>query len=104
MWLFGRGLMFKADGSFLVHDDAGGYRPLNRIRKDSPGSSALSLSAGWHSPYGAPRKAASDAHGSHTSLARAVQRSDSNAARNSVAKRSGSSHAAKWPPLSTSLK
>ena len=22
-------LMFKADGSFLVHDDAGGYRPLN---------------------------------------------------------------------------
>jgi len=26
-------LMFKADGSFLVHDDAGGYRPLNRIRR-----------------------------------------------------------------------
>ena len=25
-------LMFKADGSFLVHDDADGYRPLNRIR------------------------------------------------------------------------
>jgi RecB family endonuclease NucS len=24
-------LMFKADGSFLVHDDAGGYRPLNCI-------------------------------------------------------------------------
>jgi hypothetical protein len=24
--------MFKADGSFLVHDDAGGYRPGNRIR------------------------------------------------------------------------
>ncbi len=23
-------LMFKADGSFLVHDDAGGFRPLNR--------------------------------------------------------------------------
>ena len=23
-------LMFKADGSFLLHDDAGGYRPLNR--------------------------------------------------------------------------
>src|SRR6059058_5067664 len=22
-------LMFKADGSFLVHDDAGGFRPLN---------------------------------------------------------------------------
>jgi RecB family endonuclease NucS len=22
-------LMFKSDGSFLVHDDAGGYRPLN---------------------------------------------------------------------------
>src|SRR4051794_33746561 len=22
-------LMFKADGSFLVHDDAGGYKPLN---------------------------------------------------------------------------
>jgi RecB family endonuclease NucS len=25
-------LMFKDDGSFLVHDDAGGYKPLNRIR------------------------------------------------------------------------
>ena len=25
-------LMFKPDGSFLVHDDAGGYRPLNWIR------------------------------------------------------------------------
>jgi hypothetical protein len=24
--------MFKDDGSFLVHDDAGGYKPLNRIR------------------------------------------------------------------------
>jgi endonuclease len=22
-------LMFKADGSLLVHDDAGGFRPLN---------------------------------------------------------------------------
>jgi RecB family endonuclease NucS len=28
VWL----LMFKADGSFLVHDDAGGLRPLNWIR------------------------------------------------------------------------
>jgi RecB family endonuclease NucS len=27
-------LMFKADGSFLVHADAGGYRPLNWIRSD----------------------------------------------------------------------
>jgi RecB family endonuclease NucS len=26
-------LMFKADGSFLVHDDAGGFRPLNWIRR-----------------------------------------------------------------------
>ena len=25
-------LMFKDDGLFLVHDDAGGYKPLNRIR------------------------------------------------------------------------
>jgi endonuclease len=25
-------LVFKADGSVLVHDDAGGYKPLNRIR------------------------------------------------------------------------
>ena len=25
-------LLFKADGSVLVHDDAGGYKPLNRIR------------------------------------------------------------------------
>ena len=34
----------------------------------------------------------------------ADQRSGSNALRTSVAKSSGSSHAAKWPPLSTSLK
>ena len=27
-------LMFKADGSFLVHDDADGFRPLNWIRRD----------------------------------------------------------------------
>jgi hypothetical protein len=27
-------LMFKADGSLLVHDDAGGFRPLNWIRRD----------------------------------------------------------------------
>jgi endonuclease len=27
-------LMFKADGSFLVDDDAGGFRPLNWIRKE----------------------------------------------------------------------
>ena len=27
-------LMFKADGSFLVHDDVGGFRPLNWIRKE----------------------------------------------------------------------
>lgn len=26
-------LMFKADGWFLVHDDAGGFRPLNRSRR-----------------------------------------------------------------------
>jgi hypothetical protein len=26
--------MFKADGSFLVHDDAGSDRPLNRIRRE----------------------------------------------------------------------
>ena len=32
------------------------------------------------------------------------QRRDLNAARSSLAKSSGSSHAAKWPPLSTSLK
>jgi RecB family endonuclease NucS len=25
-------LVFKADGSVLVHDDAGGYKPLNWIR------------------------------------------------------------------------
>jgi endonuclease len=28
-------LMFKADGSFLVRDDAGGFRPLNWIRSVS---------------------------------------------------------------------
>ena len=27
-------LVFKADGSVLVHDDAGGYKPLNWIRKE----------------------------------------------------------------------
>jgi hypothetical protein len=27
-------LLFKPDGSFLVHDDAGGYRPLNCIRTE----------------------------------------------------------------------
>ena len=27
-------LMFKADGSFLVHDDAGGFRPLNWNRRE----------------------------------------------------------------------
>ena len=33
-----------------------------------------------------------------------IQRTDANAARSSSEKSSGSSHAAKWPPLSTSLK
>jgi RecB family endonuclease NucS len=27
-------LVFKADGSVLVHDDAGDYKPLNRIRRE----------------------------------------------------------------------
>ena len=27
-------LMIKDDGSFLVHDDAGGYKPLNGIRTE----------------------------------------------------------------------
>lgn len=27
-------LMFKAYGSFLIHDDAGGFRPLKWIRKE----------------------------------------------------------------------
>jgi RecB family endonuclease NucS len=27
-------LVFKADGSVLVHDDAGGYKPLNCIRTE----------------------------------------------------------------------
>ena len=39
-----------------------------------------------------------------TSHVGSFQRSDSNAARISWLKSSGSSHAAKWPPLSTSLK
>jgi RecB family endonuclease NucS len=26
-------LVFKADGSLLVHDDAGAYKPLNCIRR-----------------------------------------------------------------------
>src|SRR4029079_18802174 len=35
---------------------------------------------------------------------RGIQRTDSNAARSSLEKSSGSSHAAKWPPLSASWK
>jgi RecB family endonuclease NucS len=38
-------LMFKADGSFLVHDDAGGYQPLNWIRTDFRPDSALPTAA-----------------------------------------------------------
>jgi endonuclease len=30
VWL----LMVKADGSFLVHDDAGGFHPLNCTRRE----------------------------------------------------------------------
>jgi hypothetical protein len=40
----------------------------------------------------------------HTSSTFGHQRSNLNAARTSVEKSSGSSQAAKWPPLSTSLK
>src|SRR5437016_6371687 len=44
-------LMFKADGSFLVHDDARGFRPLNCIRtefrpRDRFGPQALGLRFG----------------------------------------------------------
>jgi RecB family endonuclease NucS len=36
-------LMFKPDGSFLVHDDAGGYKPLNCSRRVSrPASHVVS--------------------------------------------------------------
>jgi endonuclease len=27
-------LVLKSDGSVLVHDDSGGYKPLNRIRRE----------------------------------------------------------------------
>jgi RecB family endonuclease NucS len=38
--------MFKDDGSFLVHDDAGGYKPLNWIRSAfRPGGFARLLEA-----------------------------------------------------------
>jgi RecB family endonuclease NucS len=37
--------MFKEDGSFLVHDDAGGYKPLNWIRTDFRPDSALPTAA-----------------------------------------------------------
>jgi RecB family endonuclease NucS len=44
-------LMFKADGSFLVHDDAGGFRPLNwmtppTIVEESDGSIVVRKRAG----------------------------------------------------------
>jgi hypothetical protein len=36
--------MFKADGSFLVHDDVGGYRPLNGSRREfRPGAPPVLL-------------------------------------------------------------
>jgi RecB family endonuclease NucS len=35
--------MFKTDGSFLVHDDAGGYRPLNWIRREFRPAYSLAL-------------------------------------------------------------
>jgi RecB family endonuclease NucS len=38
-------LMLKADGSFLVHDDAGGYRPLNCIRREFRPDAATRLHA-----------------------------------------------------------
>jgi hypothetical protein len=39
-------LVLKADGSVLVHDDAGGYKPLNCIRRDfRPGFAGPSRSA-----------------------------------------------------------
>jgi len=34
-------LMFKADGSFLVHDDAGGYRPYELGSEGVPPGSRL---------------------------------------------------------------
>src|SRR6184192_3081566 len=44
-------LMFKADGSFLVHDDAGGYRPLNwmtppTVVEEEPGRLVVRKRAG----------------------------------------------------------
>jgi endonuclease len=44
-------LMFKADGSFLVHDDAGGFRPLNwmtppTIVEEEPGRLVVRKRAG----------------------------------------------------------
>ena len=44
-------LMFKADGSFLVHDDAGGYRPLNwmtppTVVEEEPGGLVVRKRAG----------------------------------------------------------
>src|SRR5918995_2470893 len=51
-----------------------------------------------------PTQVASGAHRSCAPPTSAGQRSDLNAARTSSEKSCGSSHAAKWPPLSTSLK
>src|SRR5215212_12150253 len=44
-------LMFKDDGSFLVHDDAGGYRPLNwmtppTVVEEEPGKLVVRKRAG----------------------------------------------------------
>jgi len=40
-------LMLKADGSFLVHDDAGGYRPLNCIRREFRPQPGIVLGGHW---------------------------------------------------------
>jgi hypothetical protein len=47
-------LMFKTDGSVLVHDDTGGFRPLNCIRtKFRPRDERLRTSPRWNEPVSA---------------------------------------------------
>jgi hypothetical protein len=43
-------LVFKSDGSVLVHDDSGGYKPLNWIRREfRPADPGHSASHSWRS-------------------------------------------------------
>ena len=76
-----------------------------KLVAQTPPSSVSRLSRGYDdAPHGAHGACGFPAHRSPASFAPSGYRSDLNAARSSFENSSGCSHAAKWPPLSTSLK